>query len=233
MDRTNQDDTGLIRERDPVPELIDMVPEVHRVRQRRSPWAAFVLATFTGLTGLGLASAAMPRTIVDRAAERGSAPHDGAGDALVATSGTSQMDGAPGLPGAAAARRATATLNGQPVVSTVRLLANPSGDVSGRVRLVVSGAADPSVARIEVTALLGERTVSTALVMVGAPTADGVSAGHHENASVPWSTVLDFTVSGPLADAIATVRVSWVMTRDTSGSLPLVVPLDDGRGTRG
>ena len=105
--------------------VIDL-PDIAPVRPRRSLWGAFLLATLTGLTALGLGVA------VDPAADHRSGAGSGPGRGITVEP-----------------RRRRAVSGREPIVAVARGLASGR---PGSTQLLVSGAARPDIVRVDVTA---------------------------------------------------------------------------------
>ena len=132
---------------DTAPVVIDL-PDTAPVRPRRSLWGALLLATFTGLTTLGLGVAAIQPPIIDRAQDRG------------------QTEASPPNPSPAGSPA------GEPVVAVARRL------VSGRpgsAQLLVSGAARADIATVDVVVAVGRDRIAGS-VLLGGGTRDEVAA---------------------------------------------------------
>ena len=128
------------------PVVIDL-PDTAPVRPRRSLWGAFLLATLTGLTTLGLGVAAIRPQIIDRARDRG--PMEASASTATPAGGEERA------PIVAAARSLT---SGRP----------------GSTRILVSGAARADITTVDVTVAVGGHLIAGS-VLLGDGTRDEVA----------------------------------------------------------
>ncbi len=188
------------------PELIELTPfDVVPVRPRRARLAALAIATFTGLTCLGLAATAIgPRfdRRLDPRADIAVVPKPGGADLARPTAGAAVV---------------------APAVTTSM--------TEGRLGMVhVSGAALGAVERIDLRMFVGGRAVGeTSTVLLGAASAlDSPGAG---DAMELWSgdVAMPLGVGTAPDDGLAIVEVSWTGPNGPGGPTPLIVALGDGR----
>jgi len=211
---------------DDVPALVDIGFHPAPVRTTRSRWVPIGIATFAGLTCLGLATTTFFPSVTDRGSERdrGSAAASGRADSSRDPADRAVAATLPREPASPGSWR-----EGVTVVAPARVLAGSSG---GTRTILVSGASTPDVSRIDIEVRIANRVVGRSEVVPSRPAADVAadvdSATPIGNALIAWSAVIDVPVSEALTDGVAIATLDWPIPASSAfGSTSLVLVLSD------